>query len=182
LLGRVSDDIARAEYVRFAARLIGVEPETIQRALTRGGRAASGNSSIESDPAPTRIDEELMRVVLANPVELAGVEIIPELFSTAELREAMTTLNVRRNTTPAGEPLSVEGFEHSDRLSRLAHDGRPLPKDPVEVVRRALSKAIEAEIDEVETELAHTDPQSEGHSELLRRLIALQGERRLRDT
>jgi hypothetical protein len=57
-----------------------------------------------------------------------------------------------------------------------------LPKDPVEVVRRALSKAIEAEIDKVETELAHTDPQSEGHSELLRRLIALQGERRLRDT
>jgi DNA primase len=182
LLGRVGDDIARAEYVRFAARLIGVEPETIQRALTRGGRAASGNSSVESDPAPTRIDEELMRVVLANPVELAGVEIIPELFSTAELREAMTTLNVRRNTTPAGEPLSVEGFEQSDRLSRLAHDGRPLPKDPVEVVRRALSKAIEAEIDKVETELAHTDPQSEGHSELLRRLIALQGERRLRDT
>ncbi len=181
LLARVRDDIARAEYVRFAARLIGVETETIERSLTRVGRTSTGDSSAGADHGPTRIDEELMRVVLANPVELAGVEIIPELFSTAELRKAMIILNQRRATTPAGQPLAVDGFEQSELLSRLALDGRPLPKDPMEVVRRALSKAIEAEIDRVERELAQTDPLSEGHSELLRRLIALQGERREKD-
>jgi hypothetical protein len=75
----------------------------------------------------------------------------------------------------------LEGVEEAAIFSRLALDVRPLG-NPLEVVERARSKGIESEIDEIEKRLAQMDPQSEGHSELLRRLIALQGARRLRET
>ena len=93
----------------------------------------------------------------------------------------MAVLSQRRLSTPGGTPLSLEGIEDSGTFSRLALDMRPLG-NPLEVVERARSKAIESEIDELEKRLAQMDPRSEGHSEVLRRLIALQGARRLRET
>ena len=181
LIARVSDDVARSEYTRFASRLIGVEPQTLEKAMARTGRIASPRVPAGAEEGPSRIDEELMRVVLANPTELDGIEIGPELFTTEVFRAAMAVLNQRRLSTPAGTPLSLEGIEDSGTLSRLALDMRPLG-NPLEVVERARSKAIESEIDELEKRLAQMDPRSEGHSELLRRLIALQGARRLRET
>jgi hypothetical protein len=177
----VADDVARSEYIRFASRLIGVEPQTVERAMGRTGRAATAGVTTGTEEGPSRIDEELMRVVLANPVELDGVEIGPELFTTKVFRAAMTILSPRRLNTPAGTPLSLEGVEDAPIFSRLALDMRPLG-NPLEIVERARSKGIESEIDELEKQLAQMDPQSEGHSELLLRLIALQGARRLRET
>ena len=181
LVGGVADDVTRSEYVRFTSRLIGVEPETIEKAMTRRSRTTTGKVTANAGDGPSRIDEELMRVVLANPVELAGVEIPPELFTVEAFRTAMAALDPRRSIAPAGEPLSLDGLDNLNLLSRLALDVRPL-SDPLEIVERARSKAIEVEIVELERQLAHLEPQSEGHSELLRRLIALQGARRLRDT
>ena len=181
LLARVADEVARSEYIRFASRLIGVEPLTLERAMGRTGRAATVGATVGTEDGPSRIDEELMRVVLANPVELDGVEIGPELFTTEVFRAAMAVLGQRRLNTPGGAPLSLDGIEDATIFSRLALDVRPLA-DPFEIVERARSKAIEVEIDEIEKRLAQMDPQTEGHSELLRRLIALQGARRLRET
>ena len=181
LIARVADDVARSEYIRFASRLIGVEPETLEKAMGRPGRTALTRAVTGAEDGPSRIDEELMRVVLANPAELDGIEIGPELFTTEVFRAAMLVLSQRRLSTPGGTPLSLGGIEHADVFSRLALDVRPLG-NPLEVVERAHSKAIESEIDEIEKRLAQVDPQSEGHSELLRRLIALQGARRLRET
>jgi len=48
----------------------------------------------------------------------------------------------------------------------------------VEVVVRARIKVIEAEIEVLEQELARLDPSTQTHSDKLRRLIALQVERR----
>ena len=181
LIARVADDVARSEYIRFASRLIGVEPPTMERAMGRTGRIATVGATTGTEDGPSRIDEELMRVVLANPVELDGVDIGPELFTTKVFRAAMAVLGQRRLNTPGGTPLSLDGIEDASIFSRLALDVRPLA-DPLEIVERARSKAIEVEIDEIEKQLAQMDPQSEGHSELLRRLIALQGARRLRET
>jgi hypothetical protein len=119
--------------------------------------------------------------VLANPVELAEIDIGPELFTTELFRAAIAVLSPRRLSTPGGTPLSLEGIEDAGVFSRLALDVRPLA-NPLEIVERARSKAIEGEIDEIERRLAQIDPQSEGHSEMLRRLIALQGARRPRET
>jgi DNA primase len=181
LIARVADEVARSEYVRFASRLIGVEPQTLEKAMGRPGRTAPTRAVTEAEEGPSRIDEELMRVVLANPAELDGIEIDSELFTTEVFRAAMAVLSQRRLSTPGGTPLALEGIEHAEVFSRLALDVRPLG-NPLEVVERARSKAIESEIDDIEKRLAQMDPQSEGHSELLRRLIALQGARRLRET
>ncbi|HUO45961.1 MAG TPA: DNA primase [Acidimicrobiia bacterium] len=178
LLARVEDEVARTEYVRFAARLIGVESADVVRALGRVNRSGpTGRDGGQIAPA-SRFEVELMRVILSNPPELAEVELRPEWFLATSLREAIPALAERKATAPPGEPLDFGGLEQASDLSRLALDPAPLPKVPMELVRRAQSKTIEIEIDEVEKELARADPDSQTYSELLRSLIALQAERR----
>ncbi len=178
LLSRVEDPVARAEYVRFSARLLGADLRDIERALRVGPRTRPAARRSGGEPAPSRFEEELMRVVLANPPELAGVMIQPEWFTSPVLRQAMEELAPRRQASPSGEPLGLAGLAQSDLLSRLALDPRPLPPDPAELVTRARSKFLEAEIHQIEQELASAMTDTQRYSELLSRLIALQGERR----
>jgi DNA primase len=178
LLARVGDEIARAEYVRFAAGVIGIEPTALERAL-RGGRHRPGQippmETVEqSDP----IQRELLRVVLANPSQIADQEIGPELFSDGFLRKAFESIVERRAATPAGVPIDIAGLDQTEVLQRIALDPRPLPRDPLEVLVRTRHKAIEAEIEELNHQMARLDPASHGHSDILRRVIALEQERR----
>ncbi|MEX0667877.1 MAG: toprim domain-containing protein, partial [Acidimicrobiia bacterium] len=178
LLARVGDEIARAEYVRFAAGLIGIEPAALERALRSGlhrtGRLAPVETVAQFDP----IQRELMRVVLANPVQIADQEIPSELFSDGLLRQAFESIVERRAATAPGVPLDISGLDQTEMLQRLALDPRPLAKDPVEVLARARNKAIEGEIEELKHEMARLDPTSQAHSDILRRVIALEQERR----
>ncbi len=178
LLARVGDEIARAEYVRFAAGLIGIEPAAIDRALRSGVRRPGQLASVETVEHSDPIQRELLRVVLANPVQIADKDIGPELFSEGLLRQAFESISPRRASTAPGVPLDISGLDQSEMLQRLALDPRPLPKDPVEVIARARNKAIEGEIDELKQELARLDPTSQTHSDILRRVIALEQERR----
>jgi hypothetical protein len=56
-------------------------------------------------------------------------------------------------------------------------DQRPLP-DIEDMARLLTMRRLEAEIDDVEAEVAGMDENSESYSESLRRLIALQQEKR----
>ena len=178
LLARVGDEIARSEYVRYAAGLIGIEPSVLERAMRGGvrrpGQPAPPGAVELSDP----IQRELLRVVLANPVAIADQDIGPELFAEGVLREAFESVAPRRSSTAPGVPLDISGLDENDLLQRLALDPRPLPKDPGEVLARARHKAIEGEIDELKQEMTRLDPTSQTHSDLLRRVIALEQERR----
>ncbi|MGQ0848557.1 MAG: DNA primase [Actinomycetota bacterium] len=177
LLGRVTDPVARGEYVRFAARLIGVDVPTIELAFggeRRGGPKAVGAAVEQHDP----VQHEMLRLVLDNPVELQNISIDRSWFD-GDLLEAYDEVVARRNTTPGGTPLDLNGLEHFELLSRVALDPRPLSKDPGEVVRRARSRALEPQIKRLEQELAELDPSGEVYSETLRRLIALQREQKV---
>jgi DNA primase len=175
LVSPVADDIARAEYVGYAARLLGVDATMVARALGRA-EAPLGEREPSPDVAGLRIQEELLRVILANPVELAGVEVEPEWFTDRTLREAFEKVSPAREKTPPGTPLPLEGGP--EIVTRLALDPTPIPKDPREVVHRAKTKAIEARIEELRAELARVDPDSDAHSDILRQVIALERERR----
>jgi DNA primase len=180
LLARVGDEIARSEYVRYASGLIGIEPAVLDRAVRGGARrpgqpAATAEVVEHSDP----IQMELLRVVLANPVAIADQDIGLELFSEGVLREAFESVAPRRSSTPPGEPLNISGLSDNDLLQRLALDPRPLPKDPAEVLARARNQAIEREIGELKQEMTRLDPTSQTHSDMLRRVIALEQERRI---
>jgi DNA primase len=178
LLTRVGDEIARAEYVRFAAGLIGIEPAALDRAL-RGGRHRAGQiAPVETIEQSDPIQRELLRVVLANPIQIADQEIGPELFSDVLLRKAFESIVERRAATAAGLPIDIAGLDQTEVLQRIALDPRPLPRDPLEVLVRTRNKAIEAEIEELKHQMARLDPASQGHSDILRRVIALEQERR----
>jgi DNA primase len=178
LLARVGDEIARAEYVRFAAGLIGIEPPVVERALRGTVRRRGGPEPVETGEELDPIQRELLRLVLANPVAIADQDLGSALFSDGILRKAYESLAPRRAASPRGVPLDISGLDESDLLQRLALDPRPLPKDPLEVVARARNKAIEGEIEVLKHEMTRLDPASETHSELLRRVIALEHERR----
>ena len=62
-------------------------------------------------------------------------------------------------------------------LRRLALDGRPLP-EWTDVKRRARLRRLDAEIDALEADLGRLAEGTQSHSETLRRLIALQQEKR----
>ena len=178
LLARVADEIARSEYVRYAAGLIGIEPAVLEKALRGGARRPGQPATAEAVEGSDPIQRELLRVVLANPAAISDEDIGAELFSEGVLREAFESVGPRRSSTSPGVPLDISGLDDNDLLQRLALDPRPLPKDPAEVLARARNQAIEREIDELKQDMTRLDPTSQTHSDMLRRVIALEQERR----
>lgn len=178
LLARVEDPVAKAEYVRFAARLLGVEPAAVERAQPSRGKRSRPSQVIPAEDIADPIQLELLRVILANPVVLNGVEIPIDWFSEGPVRTAFLQVSARRATTPPGQPLDLTGLDSEQLIQRLALDPRPLPKDPIEVVGRARVKAVEAEIDQLQQRLLTLDPSTQNYSDVLRRLIGLERDRR----
>lgn len=178
LIARVSERIARAEYVQFAAKQIGVPAESIERALDgeAGRRSAAVVTSSAEDLDP--IQAELIRTLLANPVELADVEV--ELTWVApELSDLITAIEKLRLEVMPGEALPLDALPHQDLVNRLAFSSRPLGA-PMETLGRAEEKALERAIKDLERRLAQLDPATQTYSEHLRQLIALQERRRRR--
>ena len=180
LISRVSEPIARAEYARFAAKEIGVEPAAIESAL-RGQTASSiaagaGVDEEYLDP----IQAELIRVLLANPRELSEIDL-DRTWVDDHLADLIEAIETARKATSQGSPISLDELPHQELVQRLAFDIRPLPANPAEVVQRAEGKAIERQIKAIEVELQTLDPASQQYSELLRRLLGLQERRRGRE-
>lgn len=175
-LKRVSDTIARREYSRFVARLIGVDLSTVEAALGRGPRGRAPGSPAAEEPLD-RAESELLRVVLGNP---AGMEISASDFTDERLRSAFLAVEDQLNSSPPGTPLDpsvVEDLELQSIVRGLSMDARPLP-DWDEMKHRVKLRRIEAEIDELEEKLARAEEGTQTHSDYLRRLIALQQEKR----
>ena len=118
-------------------------------------------------------------MVLANPVAIADQDIGPELFSEGLLREAFESVAPRRASTAPGVPLDISGLDDND-IAPAPRTWIPVrcPRIPLEVLARARNKAIEGEIEELKQEMARLDPTSQTHSDMLRRVIALEQERR----
>ncbi|HXV71531.1 MAG TPA: DNA primase [Acidimicrobiia bacterium] len=175
-LRRVNDPIARGEYNRYVARLVGVDLSTVEDALrgTGGRRAESGPAR---ETPLDRAEAELFRVVLNNP---AGMDVTVEDFQDPRLRRAINAIAGQLASNPPGVPVDpsrVEDPTLQALVRALAMDGRPLP-DWAEMNTRVRLRRIEAEIDALEAELAREDADSsETYSEKLRRLIALQQEK-----
>lgn len=177
LISRVSEPIARAEYVRFAAKEIGVDTAVIENAL-RGQTASPGPGRGEVEEASLDpIQAELIRVLLANPKELSEIDL-DRTWVHDQLADLIEAIEVARQAAPAGSPISLDGLPHRELVQRLAFDTRPLPANPIEVIQRAEGKAIERQIKAIEVELLSLDPASQEYSEHLRRLLGLQERRR----
>jgi DNA primase len=179
LLARISDPIAHREYERFVARLVGVDLETVQAAAHPEGRKHRPRSSAGSQ-TPTsprrRLESDFLRLLIANP-EGAGALTV-ELFDEPDLRMAAEAVVAARG--PAGTEVDVAALDVEPAISSviLSHavGGRGLAVP--ELLTKAESLMIDAEIDRLEAVVAATDPGDEGYSRAFNRLIALQQEKR----
>ena len=175
-LKRIQDPIARREYNRFVARLIGVDLATVEAAMS-GGRAMKPSRPVIESKPQDRAESELLRVVLGNP---PGMEISASDFSDERLRAAFEAVESQLSSSPSGTPLDPTLVVDPDLQSlvrSLSLDTRPLPEwwDMKEMVRL---RRIDSEIDALEEKLAQTEEGTQAHSDYLRRLIALQQEKR----
>ncbi len=174
---RVNDQIARREYSRFVARLVGVDLETAEAAVEGGRGNRRGTTSTEDRPLD-RVESELMRVLIADPSSVEGVTV--EDFTDERLRSAFAAVAPAYGSAVAGEPLDISraGSEEEKTLLRsLAMDDRPLPSG-VEILSRVKERRLDVEIEDLQRTLAGMEPGTEAHSDNLRRLIALQQEKR----
>ena len=174
---RIGDPIARREYGRFVARLIGVELADAEAALAAGGRPGAA-----SEPAPgkpfDRLDAEMLRVVLTNEDRIEGLAEAD--FNDPRLRSAFRAVTDEVMGTPLGTPVELTKVEDpTDQavLRELALDPAPLASGG-ELLERLRARRLDAEIDRLESALGGLEPGSEPHSDMLRDLIALQREKR----
>jgi DNA primase len=175
---RVNDEIARREYARFVARKVGVELATVEQAVRRGG-SRSGSALSASERSLDRTEAEVLRVILTNPPGMEGVS--PKDFTDERLARAFVAIEGELATTAPGSPLNfsrVPDPQTQGLLRSLAMDPRPLPEWS-EMEWKLKGRRLDIEIDSLEDELQSLESGSEAHSETLRRLIALQQEKRL---
>jgi DNA primase len=174
---RVNDQIARREYSRFVARLVGVDLEAAEAAV-EGERTGRRRAERDTNRPLDRIEAELLRVLLTDPSQVEGLTV--EDFSDDRLRSAFAAIADDLGSAPAGQPvdLSRVADERSQSLLRsLALDDRPLPSAP-EMLSRVRERRLEVEIDDLQRKLADMEPGTTAHTDNLRRLIALQQEKR----
>jgi hypothetical protein len=174
---RVNDPIARREYSRFVARLVGVDLGTVEAAVEGKGVRRVGDRTEPVRPFD-RMESELLRVILANPSEIPGVT--EEDFTDERLRAGYAAVAAGLDSREPGQPVDVSkvGDEPTQSLLRsLALDDRPLPSGP-DMLARLKERRLDAEIAALQRDLDSLQPGSEAHSDKLRRLIALQREKR----
>ena len=177
-LARVGDPIARREYERFVARLVGVDLETVAAAVGRGQhrKAQRRERPVRRSSPRLRLESDLLRLMIMNP---PGAEDLSEmLFSDEDLREAARVLVEVRGSV--GEEIDISGLDVNEELRSLllshAIGDQPLPV--ADLLAKAAAMRIDAEIDRLEAIVASSDPGDEGYSQAFSRLIALQQEKK----
>jgi DNA primase len=174
---RVNDEIARGEYTRFLARLVGAELGVAEAAV-EGERTGRRRGEADTTRPLDRIESELMRVLLADPAQVAGLTV--DDFSDERLRAAFVAIADDLGSTAPGQPVDLSRVSE-DRarslLRSLAMDDRPLPSG-AEMLSRVKERRLDVEIALLRRELASMDQETAARSDKLARLIALEQEKR----
>lgn len=173
---KVNDQIAQREYSRFVARQIGVDLTDVEAAVGRGSPRPSPRPSKRDEPLD-RHEAELLRVAITNTGELD--DLSESDFLDPRLREGFRAVADLLAETRPGEPVDIglAPVEVQPLLRSLILDPTP-PASGAEMLARVRHRRLGFEIDRLEAELEKQEPGSETHSESLRRLIALQKDKR----
>lgn len=174
---RVNDEIARREYSRFVARLIGVDLPTVEQAVRTRRKRSTESDRVVEKPLD-RVESEFLRVVLSNPPgrgEVSAADFADERLANAFSAIAPTLAEAEPGA--AIDVSKVSDQEIQGVLRSLVMDTRPLPEWS-EMQARVKGRRLDVEIDEVERKMAALESGTEAHSDWLRRLIALQQEKR----
>lgn len=173
-VARVKDEIARREYARHVARLVGVDLATVEDALG-SGRQRRRTRADESDRRPLdRYEVELLRVVLSQP---SAIEVSPDDFRDERLRSVVEELGSSLGNNGPVDVSKIEDERIRAVAMSLVMDDRPLPSvdDLASLLQR---HRLDTRIDALEEKMGGLDPTSQDYSDVFRELIALQQERR----
>jgi DNA primase len=171
---RVSDPIARREYSRFVARLVGADLADVEAAVGRG-RGRAGVDSTTAERPLDRLESQLLRVAVTTPGELS--ELIEDDFADPRLRTAFVAIAASLESGVEVDISKVEDADAQGILRSLLLDETP-PVSGQEMLARARARRLDTEIDRIEADLQSLDPESDAYSDMLRRLVALQKEKR----
>lgn len=178
LVSQIPDAIARREYQRFTAKLVGVDMETVAEATTRRSPRPAGQDSARLVPSPRRrLESELLRLMIANP---EGAEVVVvELFQEPDLHTAAVAVDEARRPGEEVTPTTLD-VDDGTRAILMAHAVGGGPDDAAELLGKARSMRIDAEIDSLEAVVASTSAGDETHTQAWDRLLALQREKKQR--
>ncbi len=171
---RVSDPIARREYSRFVARLVGADLADVEAAVGRG-RGRAGVDSTTAERPLDRLESQLLRVAVTTPGELS--ELTEDDFADPRLRTAFVAIAASLESGVEVDISNVEDADAQGILRSLLLDETP-PVSGQEMLARARARRLDTEIDRIEADLQSLDPESDVYSDMLRRLVALQKEKR----
>jgi DNA primase len=194
VLGWHPDPVARHEYVFIAARLIGVDPESVQRALgeRRVGASESPTSRSERDrttrlPGHVKLEREALRLLLTRTGETEGFfegidvshftsPVRRELYRLAEsLRGNGRGIDARELNSLSTEAVSLY-TELTVGAEMLEESAAPMQ----EVFGRLRILSLEREIKSRRATLQDVNPivEPQKHDELFTELVGLEAERR----
>jgi DNA primase len=194
VLGLHPDPIARHEYAFMVARRVGVEVETVQRALADeagGGSTSGGNTSTRTAdrrvPGHIKVEREALRLLLTQgPTSLPIAKEVDETNFTAPARrevyraaleaaeKRLEAAEVATNLSPDARSLFTEltvGFEASNPRSQ---------EEIREVFMRLKVFRLEREIKARRNTLQEVNPlvDAQRHDALFTELVGLEAERR----
>jgi DNA primase len=197
VLGWHPDPVARHEYAFKAARLIGVDPEAVQRALSErrlGPPEASAGAGVSDRisrlPGHVKVEREALQLLLTRSREAApwAEEVRDEDFTSANRREVFA---LARRALDDGsfevDPGAATGLS-PEALSLFAEltvgAGDAADEDVSERLREVFVRLrvfrLEREIRSRRTTLQDVNPlvDPKGHDRLFTELVALEAERR----
>ncbi len=171
-LAKVKNPSVRAGYVEKLAFETQVSTEIVQAALR--GRDVRQEFFPDPDRSFDRVESAMLRAAIATPSIIAQLD--EDDFTDERLRRAFVAL-ADMNGASEVDLASVVDPSARTVLLQLAVDAQPEPSH-TEVMARVIERRLDREIEELERKLAGMDQESQAHSDNLRRLIALQREKR----
>lgn len=169
---RVSDPIARREYSRFVARLVGVDLATVEDALGAGTGKSRKGGGPDRSPSLDRFESELLRAFLAGST--GDIELAAEDFADDRLRDVFEAVSGSEGPVDVG---SIADERVQALALSLIVDGKPAPSQAdLDMLLRA--RRLDRRIGVLESRLREIEEGTQTHSDALRELIALQQEKR----
>jgi DNA primase len=171
-LAKVRDANVLDAYARKLALHVQVSPEVVHQAVR--GKDVSREFFPDPERPFDRVEAAALRTVLEEPARIDQLTV--EDFGDERLRHAFASIQGVDRSSVLDVGAVADPVARSV-LTRLAVDGTPVPP-PEEILGRVRERRIDREISVLRRELASMDEESEARSNKLRRLIALEQEKR----
>ncbi len=181
-IARVSDEIARTEYIRFVAERLGIDIETVERAMglePRRRRRPAAVAPAADSGRRSKLERELLRAAIADGGGARVAGLSESDFSDDAYRQAFERVSSQVADVKPGVPLSIPvgSDEVVALLIELSMDARPV--ESVASVLAAIKRAaVEGDVAALSSRLATLDPGSDEYSTVFQDLVRLQQEKR----